>query len=79
MVNSPMADPAATVMEAGTAKPGKPLLLNVTTAPPVGAVLDSITVQSLVAFDPNVVGLHCKEEITVAITRLKFTDSVVPL
>jgi hypothetical protein len=55
------------------------LLLNVTAAPPVGAILDSVTVQSLVVFDPSVIGLHCKDESTVAVTRLKFTDCDVPL
>jgi hypothetical protein len=78
-VNSPIPDPAATVTEVGTAKPGNPLLLNVTAAPPVGAILDSVTVQSLVVFDPSVIGLHCKDESTVAVTRLKFTDCDVPL
>jgi hypothetical protein len=78
-VNGPMVDPAVTVIEAGTVKPVKPLLLKVTAAPPLGAAFDSVTEQLLVAFDPSVVGLHCSAERTVAAARLRFTLFDVPL
>jgi hypothetical protein len=74
-----MVDPAAIVMEPGTVKPGNPLVLTATGAPSDGAGLESVTVQSLLAFEPRVVGLHCNDESTVAVTRLKFTDCDVPL
>jgi hypothetical protein len=78
-VNGPVMDPAVTVTVAGTVNAGSPLLLNVTNAPLPDAAFDSVTVQLLLAFAPNVVGLHCSEETTVAAARLIFTLCDVPL
>ena len=77
--NAPVVAFAGTVIVAGTVNPGSPVLLRFTTAPPDPAACDSPTVQLLLAFAPNVVGLHCSDEITVAAARLIFTLCDVPL
>jgi hypothetical protein len=71
--NVPVVKFAATVTDAGTVSPGRPVLLTLTTAPPDPAVFDNVTVQVPLAFAPNVVGLHCSDETTVGATRLMFT------
>jgi len=63
---------AATVTELGTVSAERPVLLNVTRAPPDPAAFDKVTVQEELAFAPKVVELHCKEERTAAVTRLMF-------
>ncbi len=78
-VNGPVVEPAVTVTVAGTVSAGNPLLLKVTNTPLPEAAFDSVTVQLLLAFAPNVVGLHCSDEITVAAARLIFTFCDVPL
>jgi hypothetical protein len=65
----PAIAPAATVTEVGTVNAAW-LLLKDTTAPPVGAGLESVTVQELDAFDPKLVGLHASEDISTGATRL---------
>jgi hypothetical protein len=63
--------PAATVTEAGTVRIA--LLLDsvtVTAAPPVGAALDRVTVQALVALDPRLAGAHVIEDTSTGATRL---------
>ena len=72
-------DPAVTVTVGGTFKLDNPLLLSVTTAPPLGAALDSVTVQLLLAFAPSVVGLHCSDETVVDATRLIVAVLELPL
>jgi len=64
---------AATVTDEGTVKPDSPVLLKLTTAPLDPAAFDKVAVQLLLAFAPNVVGLHCSEEMTVAVARLMLT------
>ena len=54
--------PWATVTEPGTVNSAL-LSLKVTLAPPAGAALVSVTVQVLVPFDPQLVGLHDTEDI----------------
>jgi len=61
------------VTDVGTIRADNPLLLTVATAPPAGAACESVTVQVLPALDPSVLGLHCKDEITVDVTRLRLT------
>src|SRR5215469_2855110 len=52
---------AATVAEAGTVNAAL-LEERETVVPPVGAALESVTVQVLLALDARVVGAHCTEE-----------------
>jgi len=78
-VNATFVDPAVTVTEGGTVKPGNPVLLRVTTAPPVGAAFDSVTVQPVLAFAPSVVGLQSSDEITAAVARFMAALCEVPL
>ena len=70
--NEPVVAFAATVTDPGTVSPESPVLLRLTTAPLAPAAFDRVTVQFPLAFAPNVVGLHCSEEITVAVARLMF-------
>jgi hypothetical protein len=72
-------EPWATVTEVGSVNPDIPPLLSATTAPPVGAGFESVTVQLLVAFEPKFVELHCSEESAEATVRLKFTVCDDPL
>jgi len=78
-VKVPVVEPWATVTEVGSVNPEIPLLLSVTTAPPVGACLESARVQLLVAFEPKFVELHCSDESTDPTVRLKFTVCDEPL
>jgi hypothetical protein len=77
--NAPVVAFAATVTDPGTVSPANPVLLKFTTAPPAPAAFDRVTVQVPFAFAPNVVGMHCSEEITAgADDRLIFTLCDVP-
>src|ERR1044072_1913379 len=58
---------AATVTDPGTVSPASPVLLRLTTAPLDPAAVDSVTVQFPLALAPNVVGLHCREEMTTGV------------
>ena len=69
---------AATVTDPGTVSPESPVLLRLTTTPLPPATFDSVTVQFPLAFAPKVVGLHCSEEITVAVARLMFAVCQTP-
>jgi len=71
--NDPAVAFAATVTDAGTVSPERPVWLSVTTAPVDPADFDNVTVQVPLAFAPKVVGLHCSEEITAAVARVMFT------
>jgi hypothetical protein len=73
IVNDPIVAFAATVTDAGTVSPERPVLLSVTTAPLDPADFDNVTVQVPLAFAPKVAGLHCNEEITAAVARLMLT------
>jgi hypothetical protein len=73
IANNPVVAFAAIVTDTGTVSPETPVLLRLTTAPPDPAACASVTVQLPLAFAPNVVGLHCSEETTVAATRLMLT------
>ena len=59
---------AATVTEAGTART-ELVLVNVTTAPPVGAGCVSVTLHVLVAFGPRLEGLQASDDINTGATR----------
>ena len=78
MPNDPVVAFAATVTDPGTVNPDKPVLLRFTTAPFDPAAFDSVTVQFALAFDPNVVGLHCSDVITAAVARLIFAVCQMP-
>jgi hypothetical protein len=78
-VKVPVVDPAVTVAVPGTDKLVNPLLVKLIVAPPLGAGLDSVTVQLLLALAPNVVRLQLSDEITVVAARFRFTLCVVPL
>ena len=69
---------AATVTDAGTVSPVRPVLLRLTTTPPDPAAFDSVTVHVPLAFDPRVVGLHCSDDTTGAAARVRFTLREVP-
>ena len=60
---------AATVTEAPTVRVAL-VFDRVTSAPPAGAALVSVTVQVLDAFGPRLVGLHASEETSTGATRL---------
>ena len=77
--NDPVVAFAATVAELGTVSPDRPVLLRLTTAPLAPAAFDSVTVQFPLPFDPNVVGLHCSEEIMTGASRDSVVESAVPL
>jgi hypothetical protein len=77
--NHPLVASAPTVTAVGTVNAGSPVELKGTKTPPSPAGFDSVTVQVPLAFAPNVVGVHCSEEITVAATRLIFTLCDTPL
>jgi hypothetical protein len=63
MVNEAVVAFAATLTELGTVSPDRPDdFVKVTEAPELGAAVDSVTAQVLLAFDASVVGLHCTEE-----------------
>ena len=70
---------ANTVMEAGAANAGEPLLPTVTTAPPAGAAFDSVTVQTAFPLDASVVGVHCKDVTVADVCKDTVVDAVVPL
>jgi hypothetical protein len=70
---------AATVTDPGTVSPGRPVLVKLTTAPPDPAAFDSATVQVPLALAPNVVGLHCSEDMTAGAVKLTVEESDVPL
>jgi hypothetical protein len=71
--NDAVAAFGGTVTDAGTVSPGRPVLVKLTTAPADPAAFDSVTVQVPLAFAPNVVGLPCSDETTIAVTTLMFT------
>jgi hypothetical protein len=60
---------AATVTEAGTVSVGL-VLVSVTIAPPVGAALVRVTVQTLEEFRPRLVGLQASDDISTGAVRL---------
>jgi hypothetical protein len=79
--NAPVVAFAATVIDPGTVNSATPVLVTLTTAPPDPAAFDSVTVQLPLVFAPNVVGLHCNDETTGAVTstvRLMLTLCDVP-
>ena len=57
-----LATPAVTVTEAGTVSSDGLLFDRLTRAPPVGAALDSITVQDVEELLPTLDGLHDTED-----------------
>jgi hypothetical protein len=60
---------AVTVTDAGTVSVAF-VLVNVTTAPPAGATLVSVTVQVLEAFGPRFAGLHVSVDTSTGAIRL---------
>ena len=56
--NVPLLEPAGTVTDAGTFRPGSPALPKVTVIGETVAAFDSVTVQVPVIFALNVAGLH---------------------
>jgi hypothetical protein len=79
IANDPVVAFAATVTDPGTVSPDNPVLLRLTTAPLDPAAFDSVTVQFPLAFAPNVVGLHCSEEMTTGASKDSSVDRDVPL
>ena len=60
---------AATVTEAGTVSVAL-VFVRVTSAPPAGAALVSVTVQELEAFRPRLVGLHASDDTRTGATKV---------
>ena len=69
---------AATVTDAGTDR-AELVLDRVTTAPPIGAALLSVTVQALVAPEPRLVGLQASDDRETGAIRLTVTFWETPL
>lgn len=74
---------AGTVTDVGTVRAVGALLVSVTTEPPAGAICESVTVQVVPLFDPNVVARHPKDVIvagdwrdTVATAEVPFREAV---
>jgi hypothetical protein len=68
-VKTAVVEPAVTVTESGATR--RVLLLDIeTVAPPLGAALESVTVQLVLPPAPNVVGLQAKAETKTGATRL---------
>jgi hypothetical protein len=77
IVNAPVAVPAGITAIRGAATFGRELLSAIMVAALTGA--ESVTVQWAVVYGLRVVGVHCREEITVAADRLKDTLIELPL
>ena len=72
MPKDPVVAFAATATDAGTVKAVVEILVaTVRTAPPWGAGPDSVTVQLPLAFEPSVVGVHCKEEMVIGVPSVR--------
>ena len=76
MLNVPVVTPDATVTDAGAAKAGDALLVNVTAVPPAGAATEIVTVHNVLWFESTVVkvqeravtpGTACNESVAVAV------------
>ena len=70
--------PAAIVIDCGTTSSGL-VLVSATTAPPVGAAFDRVTVQLVAVLLLSEVGEHKREVTSVDVTRDTVADLVVPL
>ena len=77
MLKVPATEPAATVTDAGTVKVGEALLVNVTTAPPVNATFDSVTVHVVPPFEVSVVNVHARPRIVGGVTSDSVAVAVV--
>jgi len=60
---------AATVTEVGNVRTLGRAPATVTEAPPKGAAADNVTVQVVVALEMSVAAVHCREEITGAVSE----------
>jgi len=70
---------ADTVTETGAVNMGAALFETVTTAPPVGAAFERVTVQAAVALAPRLAGVHCKDETRTGATREMVVEAEDPL
>jgi hypothetical protein len=70
---------AATVTDAGTVTAEVALLERVTVEPPVGAALESVTVQVVVEEAVRVVLVHCKEVRVIGAVTVKVAVLLAPL
>jgi len=78
MLNVPVVAPAATVTDDGTVNTGDALFVNVTTAPPVSAAVDKVTVHVVLPFDVNVVKVQERPLIAGGVTSETLVVAVVP-
>ncbi len=69
---------AATVTDAGAVKAVDALLVSATTEPPAGAICESVSVQVVPLFDPNVVAIHPKDVIVAGDWRDMVAEAEVP-
>src|SRR5262245_60937612 len=74
-----MLEPAGTVTDAGTFRPGSPALPKVTVIAETVTAFDSVTVHVLLTFGVNVAGLHWSEETTGGASSDKTVDWEVEL
>jgi hypothetical protein len=70
---------AGTVRDAGAVKTVAALLDIVTAEPPVGAALESVTVQVVLAFAPSALGVHTKDDTRTAACNETVVDAEDPL
>ena len=77
-LNAAVAVDCGTRTDAGTVRAGFELI-SVTVAPPAGAALASVTMQTLDAFAPRVVGLQTSEENTTAVVSPTVVLAELPL
>lgn len=69
---------AATVTVAGTVKADDALLLSVTTEPPAGAVCDKLTMQLVLALEPNEFDMHPSDVTVTATCRDTVVNALLP-
>ena len=74
----PVTEPAAIVTDDGAVNVGDALLVNVTTAPPVNAAFDSVTVHVVLPFEDNVVKVQEMPRIVGGVTSETLVVAVVP-
>jgi hypothetical protein len=77
-VNDAEVEEAGTVTEVGMVRAGL-LEDRATTAPPVGAALDSVTVHGVLALEARLEAAHCREERLTRAVRDNAADAEEPL
>jgi hypothetical protein len=79
MPNAAEVEFAGTVRDAAAVKTVAALLDIVTAEPPVGAALESATVQVALPFGPSALGVHCIDDTLAADCKVMVVEVAVPL